>query len=80
MIAHLISEPSGDPGRIGIDDDARSLRVLHVISGLFFGGGHRSTAILVRWSRQAESIETQLCTLGEHEGSPLGIQPLVKIV
>lgn len=52
-------------------DGGRPLRALHVINGLFFGGGHRSTMLLMKGLEEGKRIETRLCTLGEHRGSPL---------
>ena len=47
------------------------LRVLHVINGLFFGGGHQAVMLLMTGLEVGKGIQTRLCTLGDHRGSPL---------
>lgn len=47
------------------------LRVLHVINGRFFGGGHRSTLNLIAAQRAIENLRAALCTLGESNDSPV---------
>jgi glycosyltransferase involved in cell wall biosynthesis len=50
---------------------AKPLRVLHVINGRFFGGGHRSALLLMQALEQRGNVETELCTLGEGGELPL---------
>jgi glycosyltransferase involved in cell wall biosynthesis len=47
------------------------IRVLHVISGLFYGGGQRVVLDLLDALPAIEGIETDFCTLGEPQGPPL---------
>jgi len=54
------------------------MRSLHVINGRFFGGGHRSTLLLMDALEKIDGAETELCTLGEGGDLPLrGRQPIV---
>lgn len=54
------------------------IRALHVINGRFFGGGHRSTLLLMRALDEGGAAQTQLCTLGEGGALPLnGRVPMV---
>lgn len=53
-------------------------RALHVINGRFFGGGHRSTLLLMDALERSGGAQTKLCTLGEGGDLPLqGRQPVV---
>ncbi|MGE3314269.1 MAG: glycosyltransferase family 4 protein [Planctomycetaceae bacterium] len=47
------------------------VRVIHVISGLFYGGGQRVVLDLLRELAIAGKDDVQLCCLGEHEECPL---------
>ncbi len=47
------------------------LRVLHLISGLFYGGGQRVVLDLLKSLPDTGQVDAQLCCLGEHVGSPL---------
>lgn len=47
------------------------IQALHVINGRFFGGGHRSTLLLMRALDEGGAAQTQLCTLGEGGALPL---------
>jgi glycosyltransferase involved in cell wall biosynthesis len=57
----------------------RPLRVLHVINGLFYGGGHHSTSMLVKEMTAMGTVSATLCTLGSHEGSPLEVLSPIRI-
>jgi glycosyltransferase involved in cell wall biosynthesis len=46
-------------------------RVLHVISGLFYGGGQRVVLDLLKSLPQAGDIDARLCTMGDCADSPL---------
>lgn len=50
---------------------ATDIRVLHVISGLFYGGGQRVVLDLLKSLPDTGQVDAQLCCLGEHVGSPL---------
>lgn len=53
-------------------------RVLHVINGRFFGGGHRSTLLLMNALDRDQGVATELCTLGDGGELPLrGRRPVV---
>jgi len=45
--------------------------VLHVINGRFFGGGHRSTLLLMNELDRDKGVITELCTLGDGGELPL---------
>jgi len=47
------------------------MRVLHVISGLYYGGGQRVVLDLFNWLPRAGQLDLSLCTLGTFTGSPL---------
>ncbi len=46
------------------------IRALHVINGRFFGGGHRSTLLLMQALDEGGKAQTELCTLGEGGALP----------
>jgi glycosyltransferase involved in cell wall biosynthesis len=50
---------------------AGRVRVLHVISGLFYGGGQRVVLDLLDSLPRMGDIEPTFCTLGEPQGQPL---------
>jgi glycosyltransferase involved in cell wall biosynthesis len=50
---------------------AGRVRILHVISDLFYGGGQRVVLDLLKSLPQAGAVDVRLCTLGEVRGSPL---------
>jgi glycosyltransferase involved in cell wall biosynthesis len=50
---------------------AGRVRILHVISDLFYGGGQRVVVDLLKSLPQAGPVDVTLCTLGEGHGSPL---------
>jgi glycosyltransferase involved in cell wall biosynthesis len=50
---------------------AKRVRILHVISGLFYGGGQRVVIDLLKSLPRAGPVDVRLCTLGEVRGSPL---------
>ena len=57
---------------------SRPTLALHVINGRFFGGGHRSTLMLMNALDRDQDVTTELCTLGEGGDLPLkGRQPIM---
>jgi glycosyltransferase involved in cell wall biosynthesis len=58
---------------------AQTVRVLQVISGLFYGGGQRVVLDLLDQLPTSNSVDVQLCCLGDHAGSPLAPHAAVTI-
>lgn len=48
------------------------IEALHLINGRFFGGGHKSTLILMAALDACSEVRTELCTLGSGGALPLG--------
>lgn len=67
---HPLSSVDGDLCRASVGG-VKPLRALHVINGRFFGGGHKSTLLLMANLDALGGVVTELCTLGDGGGLPL---------
>lgn len=64
----ILTVPNRRAPAVPIDAEAR---VLHVINGLFYGGGQRVVLDLLKSLPRVTDVESRLCVLGESSESPL---------